>query len=105
MEPRAAKAEQALAAALDAIDREVENAMAAIKAGADGQWAFEEATKLSSVLRAYSDTVAELRALMVARIWKEDELTLSGLAKRISVSRARADQLLQQAKKNQPKED
>ncbi|GIG03252.1 hypothetical protein Cci01nite_83450 [Catellatospora citrea] len=87
--------------------RAYEAAVAAISAEPDPQRGFEQATEVAAELRRLADLGADLRAQSVAKIWKAEELSLAGLAERIGVSKARADQLLKSAKtpKDQPKKE
>jgi len=63
----------------------------------DPQKAFELATKLVDDLGDLYERAADLRARQVGRIWKAEELSLGGLAERISVSKARASQFVARA--------
>jgi hypothetical protein len=80
----------ALAALRDAYGK----ASAAIHGDSHAQHAFESATALADVLRQLAESAATLRARTAARIATEEKLSLSVLATRIGVSKARADQLL-----------
>jgi hypothetical protein len=73
----------------------------AINAATDPQQAFTAATEWSSRLRKMHDQVAELRATCAARVWTAEQMSLAELAQRIGVSKARADQLVRDAKKQQ----
>ena len=99
--------EQAVAQALDAIQRAYEEAATIIEAITDPQEAFDRATELADGIRkVYDEQAAKLRALQVERIWDSEEMILEELAGRIGVtSRQRAYQLLQAARahtKEQP---
>lgn len=85
--------------ALDALSRAYEEAAAAIGAVEDPELAFELATELTEVLRVATNNAAEFRVETVGRIWSSNELSLAGLAKRIGVSKARAEQLVKSVKK------
>lgn len=103
------QAEQALLDALNAvivIDLAVTRAIDAMDANnVDDQRAFELATDLQQRLRKRHDELQGLRAALVERIKTREALSLAHLANRLSMSRARADQLLQLAKKaEQPDE-
>src|SRR4051812_38607066 len=65
----------------------------------DPQQAFDHATQLREEIDDLVGRAAELRALMVKRIWENEQLSLAGLANRIGVSKSRADQLIQTALK------
>jgi hypothetical protein len=94
--------EQAVAQALDAIQRAYEEAAAIIEGIDDPQEAFDRADQLADgIRRVYDDQATKLRASRVARIWEAEEMTLTELANRISRSqprsKQRAHQLLQNA--------
>jgi hypothetical protein len=93
------EAGQAVTAAIGALSRVYGEAAAAIEAIPDPQGAFESATKLADTLREVAEAAADLRARTVARIWEEEKVSLAALAERIGVSKARAGQLVQSAKK------
>lgn len=61
---------------------------------------FQRATALAAELRRVADDAAELRARAAARIWATEEMSLAGLAQRIGVSKARAGQFINTAKKD-----
>ena len=71
-----------------------ENAVAAIQAMPDGREAFSQAGELARILGEWSQQAAKLRAAVAVRIAKDEELSLAGLANRLSVSRARAQQFM-----------
>ena len=91
--------QQAVMAAIGALKRVYGDAADAVAAIPDPQSAFESATVLADTLREVAEAAAELRAQAVARIWEEEKISLAGLAERIGVSKARAGQLVQTAKK------
>ncbi|MFI0794851.1 hypothetical protein ACH4OY_19500 [Micromonospora rubida] len=97
-EPEAMESEQAFNAALDALNGAYAEAVEAIRGVVNPQNAFACATTLADSLRATADAAADVRAQTAARIWEEERLSLTGLADRISVSKARAGQLVQRAK-------
>ena len=72
-----------------------EEAVAAIEAMSDGREAFSQAGELARVLGEWSKQAAKLRATVAVRIAKDEELSLAGLANRLSLSRARAQQLME----------
>jgi hypothetical protein len=86
--------EQALARLRDAFAE----AVAVIQAEADGRKAFQDATELANLLRAWSGDAARVRADVALRIAEDEKLSLAGLADRLSVSRGRAQQLTETAK-------
>ena len=62
---------------------------------------FAAATQLTAALQAMLDEVAEMRALIVARIYEaegRETASLQKLAKRFGISKSRADQLVQRGK-------
>ena len=79
-----------------------EQAVAAIHEDSQAQHAFESATALADTLRQLAENAANLRARTAARIAAEEKLSLSVLAARIGVSKARADQLIKSAKDAEP---
>jgi DNA-binding transcriptional regulator YiaG len=81
-----------------AVRRAYQAAAAAIAATPDPNEAFTQATELANLLRELADAGAELRAQAVARIWESEQMSLSTLAQRIGVSKARADQLIKAAR-------
>jgi hypothetical protein len=77
-------------------------AAAMIHGDSQAQHAFESATALADTLRQLAENAANLRARTAARIATEEKLSLSVLANRIGVSKARADQLIKSAKDTEP---
>lgn len=73
-----------------------------IHGDSQAQHAFESATALADTLRQLAENAANLRARTAARIATEEKLSLSVLATRIGVSKARADQLIKSAKDGEP---
>lgn len=80
--------------AIAAITRAYTDAMKAINATSDSQQALESATQLAVTLREAFDGASELRTQIAGRIWEAEKLSLSALANRMGVSKARADQLI-----------
>jgi DNA-directed RNA polymerase sigma subunit (sigma70/sigma32) len=70
----------------------------------DAQAALDSATDLGETLRRLADRAAELRARIVERIYLNEKLTLTALGDRLSVSRARADQILKVARKSRERQ-
>jgi hypothetical protein len=93
--------EQALARLQDAFT----DAVAVIQAETDGRKAFQDATELANLLRAWGGNAAALRADTALRIAEAEKLSLAGLANRLSVSRGRAQQLTETAKAARSKEE
>lgn len=99
------QAEEQVARALDEIRRIYAEAAAAITGIADPQAAFECANQFAEELRRlYEQDAAELRNRQVDRIWTVEEMTLEVLAKRISVSKQRASQILRRAEETAGRE-
>jgi len=67
--------------------------------------AFDQATELVELLRRLTDAAAAVRAQTVGRIWATEEMSLAGLAQRIGVSKARADQLVRASKATEQRKD
>lgn len=67
--------------------------------GAAPDQAFAGSTSLAEALLEMGRETAEQRAAIAARIAEAENLSLAGLADRISVSRSRAAQLLRSARK------
>ncbi len=80
----------------DALDQ-LQQVFDAIERTTDPQRAFELATQLVDDLGALYSQAADLRARQVGRIWEAEKMTLSVLAERINVRKARAGQLRQRA--------
>jgi hypothetical protein len=99
----------ALIDALNALDRVYGDLAAEVAIVDPPQRAFELATELGArlddAMRAAVGQAAKLRAQMVTRIWKAEELSLAGLANRIGVSKARADQFVRAGQPATPEED
>ena len=86
--------QQAADEAFAALRGAYEDAAAAIQAMPDGREAFSQAGELARILGEWSQQAAKLRAAVAVRIAKDEELSLAGLANRLSVSRARAQQFM-----------
>jgi hypothetical protein len=86
-------------AARDALAHAEALAVKAITDAETGHTAFQLATDLAAAFRQAGDRIAHLRAGAAVRIRDEEALSLRGLADRISVSRARAGQLVAEAEK------
>ena len=92
-----------LTATISALREAYDRAVTAIEGHPDRQQALDAATRLADQLRTIADSAAELRARVVERIWEEESLSLTGLGSRVGVSKARAAQILQVAKKSREK--
>lgn len=93
------QAEERITQAVEEIRRIYQETAAIITGITDPQAAFEAANTFAEELRRlYEQDAAELRNQQVDRIWKAEEMTLEVLAKRVSVSKQRASQILRRAK-------
>ena len=63
---------------------------------------FTAVTDLAVHMRKLGESSAELRAQVASRIYQARSLSLASLAEHIGVSKARADQLIRNAKKQKP---
>ena len=74
----------------------------ALTAGIDEpQAGFAAASQLTAALQTMLDEVAEMRAILVTRIYEADpaeKRSLSKLGERFGISKSRADQLVQRGK-------
>ncbi|MGH3192343.1 MAG: hypothetical protein ACRDOL_34860 [Streptosporangiaceae bacterium] len=91
-------AAEALAALRSAYDKSI----SVIGAIPDSRQAFQAATELGDVLGEWSQQAAKLRAAAAVRIAEDEQLSLAGLANRLSVSRSRAQQLMESGKTARP---
>jgi hypothetical protein len=98
MSNRQTASEDGFAVALASLRDAYEEAAVAIHGDPQAQHAFESATALADTLRQLAENAASLRARTAVRIATEEKLSLSVLAARIGVSKARADQLIKSAK-------
>jgi hypothetical protein len=67
----------------------------------DPDTAYAQATQFREQLQAASDDAAMLRALTVRRIQEAGNLSVAAVGKRIGVTKARAQDFLEKAAKNQ----
>lgn len=87
---------EAIAAVIDTC----ETAARLIAKMRDAQTAFDASGELEETLAKLRAAAADLRTLMVERIWKENELGLTELGRRTGgVTKQRASQRLQEARK------
>jgi hypothetical protein len=86
-------------AAIAAVTAAYETAAAKIAVMRDPQRAFASARELDDALGKLESAVADLIALMGDRLWSENELKQAGLATVTGVSKARAHQWIQAARK------
>lgn len=98
--------QQEITTLLDQLDRLYEEAAAAIDAIPDPDQVFKRATEFGDQFRATHDRIIsrfhKLRVRRAVQIKQEASLSIAQLADRISVSKARAAQLLEKAKEGQP---
>src|SRR4051812_21631116 len=92
-------ADDVVRGAIEGVSRAYEDARTAIAGVSDGQQAFDRATELVELLQGLGTSAAGFRAQVAQQIYETEKLSLAGLANRISVSRSRAGQLLDTAKK------
>jgi hypothetical protein len=81
-------------AALDRLERAYDEATAEIESAPDGRGAFRLATELAEAVAHMSEVAGKLRAAMAVRIADEESLSLAALAGKLSMSKARAAQLV-----------
>jgi parvulin-like peptidyl-prolyl isomerase len=86
-------------AVIAAIDTAHDQGITAINGATASAEVFAAATELAAHLRRLADSDADLRADIASRIYTARKLSLSSLADHIGVSKARADQLIRNAKK------
>jgi hypothetical protein len=94
MGDRQTVSEDRFATALASLRDAYRQAVVMIRGDSQAQHAFDSATALADALRELAESAANLRARAAARIAEEEKLSLSVLATRIGVSKARADQLV-----------
>lgn len=87
--------QQVAAEALAALRAAYDEAVASIQAIPDSRQEFQEATELARVLGEWSKQAGRLRAEVAVRIAEAEQLSLAGLANRLSVSRSRAQQWME----------
>lgn len=84
--------------AVEALYSAYEHARSQVESEADADLAYEQARELGDTLGKLYEAATTLRSEMVGRIWESEELSIAGLANRIGVSKARADQLIRAQK-------
>lgn len=80
---------------LDALVKAYEAAIVDIRATSDPQQALERTTELVETLRQLTIKSAEVRLENVGRIWEAEKLSLAALARRVGVSKSRADEMIE----------
>ena len=91
----------AVTAALDAIARAIADAAAAIEAEADPVVALRLAGKLTETMRQHMIATAQIRLHAATRVHDARAMTLTALAGEIGVSKQRAGQIMQAARKSE----
>ncbi len=86
----------------DGMTAAIQEALDAVQGIADPTARFRAAKRHVSTLRTAVETGAGAHAQAAASIHKAEALSLAGLAERIGVSKARAQQLVDAAKKETP---
>ncbi len=86
--------------AIQTLTRARELAEAAVNDTADAHEAFRLATDLTNAFRLAVGPIAKLRGQAAMRIRDQESLSLRGLADRIGVSPARANQIVKEAGKH-----
>jgi hypothetical protein len=71
---------------------------AAIRANPDAEAAFGLATQLRDLVDELVGEAATFRAQMAERVFRSEDMSLAELARRLRISKARADQLVRTAK-------
>lgn len=95
-------AAEAVARFAEVVRRAHEEVTAAIAAVEDPQQALAHANDVFREAEALYEEASKLRTQTVGRIWEAEELTLTELAKRISVSRQRASQIAKAYQEGKP---
>lgn len=80
---------------LDTLRATSAEAVSLIEGIPDRVAAFDAATRLAECLRELSDEAFELRPEIATEILEHEHLSLTALAKRIGISKARANQMVQ----------
>ncbi|MFB9712497.1 hypothetical protein ACQP10_38495 (plasmid) [Streptosporangium sandarakinum] len=88
-------------AALDALSRQYDHAAELIENMSDQDAALKAATELTEVLRLATISAGQLRADRVYKLWQSRHLSLSKLADVVGVSKTRAAEMINTAKKSQ----
>ncbi|SRR6266699_229496 len=94
-----------LDALLAELHRAYSQATELIRSAGNPHDAFDAATRLTTALRDMADAAARLRGDAITAIWQAEELSLAALAKRVGVSKSRANQLIQAAARTSTRED
>ena len=95
------EADKRLEGLLTAFDLAFQRTVNAIKSDRDLDRAFRRATAVGDHVQKLREELTGLRAVTAKSIYDRDSLSLAGLADRISVSRTRAAQLVNEAKQHE----
>jgi hypothetical protein len=91
---------------LDALTSAYKDTVEAIRAMPDRKQAFDVATKLGEIVTdQFRRETGQLRAEIAALIYKDEALSLAGLANRVGISRGRAQDLIEAHRATSPRED
>ena len=93
-----------LADAITRMDQAFRAAVEVIRGVPDDGDAFRASTRLADLLAQQAEALAAERVGIAAGVWRAEALSLAGLARRISVSKTRADQLVRAARTDRPRE-
>lgn len=78
----------------------IDDAAGAIAAIPDGREMFRQASELAKIASELAEVAAELRSQAARRIQEDEALSLAGLGEQISMSKARAAQLVNRGKRS-----
>lgn len=85
--------------AIDGITAAYEAAKAVAVGGPDPDESFRATTDLAAAMRTLADAASEARAATALEIMTVNRISLAQLARRIGVSKGRADQLIRAARR------
>lgn len=105
MTPSPPPAPEGFAAALVALIAACDAADAYIADAPDAHATYLEATAMYDALKRREASPARSRALAAEQIWREEHLSIGGLAERLGLSKSRAAQLLDSAAGEAPRAD
>ena len=92
-------------AAVAALLRAYADVVAALRSMSDPERHFARATEVGDALRELVSKSTDERARAAERIWEAESLSLTALGERISMSKQRAGQLVEKAKKARGSDD
>lgn len=105
MSEQSAAAQQALARFAAVVRSAHEEVTAAIAAIPDPTEALEQANGFFKEAEALYEEASKLRTQTVGRIWEDQELSLTALAKQIGVTRQRVGKIVDAYEKTEAKEE